>query len=82
MSEGDYAAVESLSITVPSDVNVINPLPNLARTNVEPGDQKMLTMTTCHPQYSNAERMIIHAVQVREDPKKPGYTPPELSDIS
>ena len=80
MSTGDYAQVQGRHITVPTDVSVINPLPNLDRTSVADSDEKLLTMTTCHPQYSNAERMIVHAVQVREDPKRPGYEPPELTE--
>ena len=82
VSGGAYAGVQGRSITTPSDVNVINPVPGQARTEVADGDLALLTMTTCHPQFSNAERMIVHAVLVRSDKKSSGYVPPELSEVT
>lgn len=82
MSIGDYAQVDGRLVTIPTDVDVLNPRPNVVRTEVRDDDEKMLTMTTCHPQFSNAERMIIHAVQVREDSKRPGFLPVELTDVA
>ena len=32
----------------------------------------LVTLTTCHPQFSNAERLIIHAVRTDVQPKDPG----------
>ena len=61
---------------------MINPVPGQDRTEVADGDLPMLTMTTCHPQFSNAERMIVHAVLVRSDKKSGGYVPPELSEVT
>ena len=34
--------------------------------------ERMLTLTTCHPQFSNAERLIVHAVLVDTTPKSAG----------
>ncbi|NTS21801.1 sortase, partial [Bacteroides fragilis] len=31
---------------------------------VEQASEALLTLTTCHPQFSNAERMIVHAMEV------------------
>ncbi len=42
----------------PADVNVLNPVP---ATNMEAG-QRLLTMTSCHPELSSAERIIAYAV--------------------
>lgn len=81
MASGDYAGINGRAITTPGDINVINPVPNLSRAEVHPDDEAMLTMTTCYPQFSNAERMIVHAVLVRSDAKKPGYTPEELTEV-
>lgn len=36
----------------------------------------LITLTTCHPQFSNAERMIIHAVRTDVQPKDPGVDLP------
>ena len=82
ISSGEYAGVQGRSITTPGDINVINPVPGQDRAEVADGDLPMLTMTTCHPQFSNAERMIVHAVLVRSDKKSGGYVPPELSEVT
>lgn len=80
MSTGDYAGVNGRSITTPDDVGVINPVPNTDRVDVAPGDASLLTMTTCHPQFSNKERMIVHAALVRSEPKSAGHVPAELTE--
>ena len=67
---GDYAGVLGRHITVPSDVSVIAPRPGQQGEKVSPDLLPMLTLTTCHPQFSNAERMIIHAVQTDITPKR------------
>lgn len=81
MSEEAYAGVNGRSITTPSDIDVINPVPNQPVADVQPGDAALLTLTTCHPQFSNAERMIVHAVLVRSDKKAPGFVPDELKEV-
>lgn len=80
ISSGEYAGVNGRYITTPSDINVINPVPGQQRIEVRPGDAGLLTMTTCHPQFSNKERMIVHAALVRSEPKKAGNTPKELTE--
>ncbi len=82
MNSPEYAHVSGRFITQPSNIEVIYPIPNVDTLEVQEGTAKMLTLTTCHPQYSNAERMIVHAVQVREDPKSPGYVPVELTETA
>lgn len=79
MSTGAYANVSGRYITTPHDVNVINPIPGQESQEVHADDAAILTMTTCHPQFSNAERMIVHAVLVRSDPKSPGFVPEEMT---
>lgn len=81
MSSGEYAGINGRKITLPNDVDVLNPIPDTARTQVLPGDAAMLTMTTCHPQFSNTQRMIVHAVLVRTDAKRDGYVPQELTEV-
>lgn len=81
MSEAPYAGVQGRHITLPSDVNVINPIPGTPEIEVDPTDEALLTLTTCHPQFSNAERMIVHAVLVKKEPKSPGHVPEELKEV-
>ena len=56
-------------ITLPNDVEVLNPLPGDASMEVADGAEGLITLTTCHPQFSNAERMVIHAVRTEVLPK-------------
>jgi sortase (surface protein transpeptidase) len=42
------------------------------------GDLPLLTLTTCNPQFSNRERMIVHAVLQRAEPRVDGQLPAEL----
>ena len=57
---------------MPGNIRVINPMPGAQSTAVEPSVEGLLTLTTCHPQFSNAERLIIHAVRTDVQPKDPG----------
>lgn len=42
--------------------------------------ERMLTLTTCHPQFSNAERLIVHAVLTDTQPKSAGVLPDALEE--
>ena len=46
-------------IVRPSDVRVIAPVPN--KTGAQPDDH-YITLTTCHPMFSAAERFVVHGV--------------------
>ena len=61
----EYSHVVGRHITTPGDVSVIDPVPG---TEADP-TRGMLTLTTCHPQFSNAERMIVHAMEVGKEAK-------------
>mgnify|MGYP002714336198 FL=1 len=77
VASGRYAHVPGRHITVPSDTTVLAPLPGAPGV---PADKlgRVITLTTCHPQFSNAERMIIHAVQTEARDKSAG-PPPALT---
>lgn len=70
VASGDYAGVQGRHITLPSDVGVVAPHPGRNDSAESPDLLPVLTLTTCHPQFSNAERMIIHAVQTDMTPKR------------
>lgn len=78
MATGRYAAVQGRHITLPGDYSVVHPLPGADIAAPTPDMEGLMTMTTCHPQFSNAERMIVHAMKVRSEPRIAGQQPAEL----
>ncbi|MGP6175624.1 class E sortase [Corynebacterium sp. A21] len=78
ITEGSYSWVEGRRITVPGDIGVLSPVPG-QQTALNDDLAGLLTLTTCHPQFSNAERMIVHAMLVESTPKDPaGNDRPEV----
>lgn len=77
VTQGKYANVVGRHITLPGDVSVLDKIPGSEEKNPT---EKLLTLTTCHPQFSNAERMIIHAIEVESQPKKDGERPAALEE--
>lgn len=80
VSEGDYVHLLGRRITVPGDVAVVNPLPGSPWAEPDATLESMLTLTTCHPLYSNSERLIVHAVLVETIPKISGNNPAALQE--
>ncbi len=80
VQRGAYQGVFGREITVPSDYAQILPVPHVNSTAVPPDAERLITLTTCHPQFSDAERMIIHGVLVRSYGKSAGFLPPELGE--
>lgn len=78
VSGGEYAGVQGRTITLPGDVEVINPVPGESAFAPTPELESLVTLTTCHPQFSNAERMIVHAMEVESTPKIAGEIPAVL----
>lgn len=80
---GAYADVVGQHIVRPTNGSVIAPVPG---SDVVPsvGEQaSLMTLTTCHPRFSDKERLIVHAVLVNQwakDPAKPDMRPPELEE--
>lgn len=59
-ADGWYTYVfRSLEYVRPSGVGVLNPVPQFADV---PPEQRMITMTSCNPMLSNAERIIAYGV--------------------
>ena len=82
IAAGDYSQVLGREITLPGNIEVVNPMPGSRSTKVEPGMEGLITLTTCHPQFSNAERMIIHAVRTEVAPKdQAGALPPAMTEV-
>ncbi|WP_092530413.1 class E sortase [Amycolatopsis arida] len=76
---GDYGETYGRRIVLPSRGDAVAPVP-YQPVDVRPkADQAaLLTLTTCHPQFSDKERMIIHSVLTNEFRKEPGATYADL----
>lgn len=76
-----YSGLRGNSIVKPSDVDVVAPVPNHPEIPSEQARVSMLTLTTCHPFWSNEKRLIIHAALVQTDFKsghESGWVPDSL----
>ncbi len=81
---GAYAGVVGREIVDPSDYAQVLPIPHVNASGPEAlaaADQRLITLTTCHPQFSDRERMIIHGVLTTTYAKADGFVPPELSEV-
>ncbi|WP_091323546.1 class E sortase [Geodermatophilus ruber] len=57
---GDDGGVPGRQIVTPTDVQVISPTPNGPADGPPTG--AYLTLTTCHPEYSARQRLVVHAL--------------------
>jgi sortase A len=78
--KGAYAGVFGREITVPSDYAQVLPVPHVPSSAVPAAAERLITLTTCHPQFSDTQRMIIHGVLVKSYQKATGFLPPELNE--
>lgn len=67
--------VESTRIVSPKNLDVIKPNPLIPQAAAK---DRYLTMTTCHPEYGNSERFIVHNIFDHWVPKDSGI-PKELA---
>lgn len=80
VTTGDYANLTGRYITLPSDIAVIGARPGIEEHTPTEDMEALMTLTTCHPQFSNAERMIVHAIKVESHPKDGDYRPSALEE--
>lgn len=62
LSDPAYNGLSGSKITTPTDVDVVAPVPGHPEISQADAKVPLLTLTTCHPIWSNAERLITHAV--------------------
>jgi sortase (surface protein transpeptidase) len=82
---GLYAQTVGREIVLPSEGDVVAPIPHHYGTTISAGQEaSLLTLTTCNPKFSAAQRMILHAVLVKDWKKTPGAAtmPPEMKETS
>jgi sortase A len=81
-----YDGVVGQEIVSPRDSSVIAPVPHRPGAEGSVGEQvTLMTLTTCHPRFSDRQRLIVHAVFVQhwaKDPAHPEFRPSELKETS
>jgi sortase A len=81
---GPYGETFGREIVSPREGSVIAAVPHRPDAEIPPAEQaSLMTLTTCHPRFSDKQRMIIHSVLVQQwkkDPQRPGDVPPELKE--
>jgi sortase A len=55
----DPSGIPGTEVVAPTDVSVIDPLPDSAAGSA--ADGAYLTLTTCNPKFSARERLVVHA---------------------
>ncbi|MDV7999669.1 class E sortase [Rhodococcus sp. IEGM 1408] len=76
-TSGPYEGLSGVSVVRPEDVWVIDAVPGFTGP-ASPDLLPLATLTTCHPQFSAAERLVVHAVLERAEPRIAGDVPAEL----
>jgi sortase A len=76
---GPYSDLVGKHIVLPSQTEVIAPVPGRPGLTPVAGQPGLITLTTCHPKFSARERLIVHGVLVAGYPKVPGQRPAELT---
>lgn len=83
---GEYSQTDGQEIVLPTEGDVVAPVPHYPYTNLSSGQEvSLMTLTTCNPKFSDIQRLVLHAVLVKDwqkDPAHPNYTPPELKETS
>jgi len=64
-------------IVSPYDMPISYPVPDQPNPHLKP-TQRVLTFSTCNPEYSAAQRLVVHGVLVARHPRTPGYRPPAV----
>lgn len=81
---GPYAQTVGQEIVLPSEGDEVAPVPHHPGVTLAAGQEAaLMTMTTCNPQFSDAQRMIVHAVLVKQyakNPNNPNAMPPEMRE--
>jgi sortase A len=75
-----YAKTVGQEIVTPQQGEVISPVPHFAGELPVAEQAALMTLTTCHPRFSDKQRLIVHAVLTMNYPKANGFVPPELKE--
>lgn len=78
-----YHSTPGRVITVPTDVDVVAPVPSKNAIAAHDAATSLITLTTCHPVRSNEQRLIIHAALAQtynKDDMSADFRPSALSE--
>ncbi|MFD9738006.1 class E sortase [Umezawaea sp. NPDC059074] len=75
-----YAKTVGQEIVTPQQGEVISPVPHFTGDLPAAQQAALMTLTTCHPRFSDKQRLIVHAVLTMSYPKAAGFVPPELKE--
>lgn len=75
-----YAKTVGQEIVTPQQGEVISPVPHFSGELPVAEQAALMTLTTCHPRFSDRQRLIVHAVLTMSYPKANGFVPPELKE--
>ncbi|MGH3753828.1 MAG: class E sortase [Pseudonocardiaceae bacterium] len=75
---GRYSDVVGKAIVRPTQTEVIAPIPGHPGRSAK-REIGLITLTTCHPQFSARQRLIVHGILVAQYAKIPGERPAELT---
>ncbi|PRX47782.1 LPXTG-site transpeptidase (sortase) family protein [Prauserella shujinwangii] len=71
--QGAYDQTFGRVIVLPQRGDAVAPVPYQPSNVLPPASQaSLMTLTTCHPQFSDRQRLIIHSVLTNEYQKQPG----------
>lgn len=79
---GAYRGVYGREITTPTDIAQIYPVPHASDPSMPADAEALITLTTCHPKFSDRQRMIIHGILVASYPTAAGFAPSELQETT
>ncbi|MFD9891525.1 class E sortase [Amycolatopsis sp. NPDC059027] len=67
---GPYGKTFGRKVVLPTQGEAVNPVPYMPADTLPPAEEAaLLTLTTCHPQFSARERLIITSVLTQQVPK-------------
>jgi sortase A len=79
-----YGDLVGQEIVTPNEGSVIAPVPHHKDVAASVGQRvALMTLTTCHPRFSDRQRLIVHAVldhQIPKDQLPPGQPPAEMKE--
>jgi sortase (surface protein transpeptidase) len=76
-----YDKTVGQQIVLPTQGEVIDVVPHFAgEPPAEAQRVSLMTLTTCHPRFSDKQRLIVHAVLAMTYEKAPGFLPPEMKE--
>lgn len=81
VSGSEYAGLRGSVVTTPDDVDVVAPVPGHPEIAATDAEAQILTLTTCHPVWSNKQRLVVHAAldhQTLKSGEDADWVPEEL----